>query len=147
MNEQTGQQSAPEAGTLSPGDPIPPERTGGMTGFVAGNCGHRVAASEWGAGFRNCERCGEGPDGVTYETEMRGAIMQGVARWIARKCLSTGAPDRREIVNQASVMLNDPHAGSNAGGLDPENVATQAEALADRQMETNPDWHEWAFGH
>jgi hypothetical protein len=29
-----------------------------MAGFVAGECGHRVAASEWRAGFRNCERCG-----------------------------------------------------------------------------------------
>ena len=45
-------------GNLNPGDPIPPERTGGMTGFVTGECGHRLAASEWRAGFRNCERCG-----------------------------------------------------------------------------------------
>jgi helix-turn-helix protein len=44
---------------LSPGDPIPPERTGGMTGFVVGVCGHRLAGSEWAAGFRNCVRCGE----------------------------------------------------------------------------------------
>jgi hypothetical protein len=43
---------------LFPGDPIPPERTGGMTGFVVGECGHRLAGSEWAAGFRNCERCG-----------------------------------------------------------------------------------------
>jgi hypothetical protein len=42
---------------LQPGDPIPPERTGGMTGFVVGECGHRVAGSEWQAGFRTCERC------------------------------------------------------------------------------------------
>ena len=46
----------PEA--LQPGDPIPPEQAGGMTGFVVGECGHRVAGSEWRAGFRNCERCG-----------------------------------------------------------------------------------------
>ena len=51
-------------GPLKPGDPIPPERTGGMTGFVVGECGHRLAGSEWRAGFRNCERCGEqGEDG------------------------------------------------------------------------------------
>jgi hypothetical protein len=48
-----------KAAELKPGDPIPPERTGGMTGFVVGECGHRLAASEWRAGFRNCERCGE----------------------------------------------------------------------------------------
>lgn len=47
---------------LQPGDPIPPERNAGRTGFVAGNCGHAVAGSEWRAGFRNCEHCGEGPD-------------------------------------------------------------------------------------
>lgn len=43
---------------LNPGDPIPPEWTGGMEGFVVGECGHRVAASEWRAGYRNCERDG-----------------------------------------------------------------------------------------
>ena len=26
-------------------------------GYVAGDCGHAVAQSEWLAGFRNCERC------------------------------------------------------------------------------------------
>lgn len=26
-------------------------------GFVAGECGHAVAASEWVAGWRVCERC------------------------------------------------------------------------------------------
>lgn len=26
-------------------------------GFVVGRCGHRVARSEWMAGFRVCERC------------------------------------------------------------------------------------------
>jgi hypothetical protein len=46
-----------ECGGLQPGDPIPPERTGGMEGFVVGECGHRVARSEWDAGFRTCERC------------------------------------------------------------------------------------------
>jgi hypothetical protein len=43
---------------LKPGDPIPPSQTGGMTGFVVGECGHRVAGSEWHAGYRNCEGCG-----------------------------------------------------------------------------------------
>jgi len=31
--------------------------TGPVPGYVAGRCGHRVAASEWRAGFRVCERC------------------------------------------------------------------------------------------
>jgi hypothetical protein len=44
---------------LQPGDPIPPERTGGLPGFVVASCRHRIAASEWRAGFRNCERCPE----------------------------------------------------------------------------------------
>ncbi|MET0492892.1 MAG: hypothetical protein ABW000_07140 [Actinoplanes sp.] len=31
--------------------------TGPVPGYVAGWCGHRVAESEWRAGFRVCERC------------------------------------------------------------------------------------------
>ena len=31
--------------------------TGPMEGFYAGRCGHRVAITEWWAGFRHCERC------------------------------------------------------------------------------------------
>lgn len=54
----TADSTPPAGGGLKPGDPIPPERTGGMKGFVVGECGHRVAGSEWRAGFRNCERCG-----------------------------------------------------------------------------------------
>ncbi|WP_242892647.1 hypothetical protein [Actinomadura litoris] len=30
----------------------------GQPGYVVGECGHRVAASEWRSGFRTCERCG-----------------------------------------------------------------------------------------
>lgn len=37
---------------------IPPEQNFGQKGYVVGTCGHRVAGSEWMAGFRNCERCG-----------------------------------------------------------------------------------------
>lgn len=41
------------------GDPfhnpaLPPEL---LVGFVVGECGHRVAGSEWRAGYRTCERC------------------------------------------------------------------------------------------
>ena len=50
--------TAKKTNELKPGDPIPPEQTGGMAGFVVGECGHRLAGSEWRAGFRNCERCG-----------------------------------------------------------------------------------------
>jgi hypothetical protein len=39
------------------GHPFP-----GRPGYVTGNCGHAVAGSEWAAGFRNCERCGETDD-------------------------------------------------------------------------------------
>lgn len=41
-----------------PGSEIP-----GQLAYVMGTCGHRVAGSEWRAGFRTCERCpseGEG---------------------------------------------------------------------------------------
>jgi hypothetical protein len=36
----------------APGSPIPDQ-----PGFVVGECEHRVAGSEWRAGFRTCERC------------------------------------------------------------------------------------------
>ncbi|MFI7608497.1 hypothetical protein ACIBTV_25555 [Micromonospora sp. NPDC049366] len=31
--------------------------TGPVPGYIAGLCGHRVARTEWAAGFRVCERC------------------------------------------------------------------------------------------
>jgi hypothetical protein len=31
--------------------------TGPQVGYVAGDCGHRVAVSEWNVGLRTCERC------------------------------------------------------------------------------------------
>lgn len=36
----------------SPGSEIP-----GQPGLVVATCGHRVAGSEWRAGFGTCERC------------------------------------------------------------------------------------------
>ena len=42
----------PEGETF--GHPFP-----GRPGYFTGRCGHAVAGSEWRAGFRNCERCGE----------------------------------------------------------------------------------------
>jgi hypothetical protein len=50
--------SMADGGNLKSGDPIPPGQNGGMDGYVVGECGHRVAGSEWRAGFRKCERCG-----------------------------------------------------------------------------------------
>ena len=41
---------------FTPGEAFNPG-TGVIPGYVAGVCGHRVAASEWRAGFRTCERC------------------------------------------------------------------------------------------
>lgn len=43
----TGPAQYPDPGSEIPGQP----------GFVVATCGHRVAASEWRAGFRTCERC------------------------------------------------------------------------------------------
>lgn len=36
----------------NPGSEIPDQ-----PGYVVGQCGHRLARSEWRAGFRTCERC------------------------------------------------------------------------------------------
>jgi hypothetical protein len=49
----------PHATFAEPGSPfhhpdLPPEL---CEGFVVGECGHRVAGSEWRAGMRTCERC------------------------------------------------------------------------------------------
>jgi hypothetical protein len=60
--EQIGRLNEPELrkvrdllDTLAP-VPFDPG-TGPMPGYYAGRCGHRVAISEWNAGFRTCERC------------------------------------------------------------------------------------------
>lgn len=39
-----------------PGDPFN-DGSGIVEGYVVGKCGHRVAQSEWAAGFEHCERC------------------------------------------------------------------------------------------
>jgi hypothetical protein len=44
---------------LQPGDPIPLELANGLTGLVAGECGHRMPGVQWGAGWRKCEACGQ----------------------------------------------------------------------------------------
>ncbi|MEU8362360.1 hypothetical protein AB0C27_40710 [Nonomuraea sp. NPDC048882] len=44
----------------NPGSAIP-----GQPGYVVGECEHRVAVSEWRAGFRVCERCPDTQEQVT----------------------------------------------------------------------------------
>lgn len=47
----------------APGSEIPDQ-----PGYVVGTCGHRLAASEWRAGFRTCERCGHDcPKGIEQD--------------------------------------------------------------------------------
>ncbi|MGW3346765.1 hypothetical protein ACWDA3_25930 [Nonomuraea rubra] len=41
----------------SPQYPDPGSSIPGMPGYVVATCCHRIAASEWRAGFRTCERC------------------------------------------------------------------------------------------
>lgn len=41
----------------TPAYPAPGSEIPGQPGYVVGSCGHRLAASEWRAGFRTCERC------------------------------------------------------------------------------------------
>lgn len=45
--------------------------TGVMAGYVAGFCGHRVAESEWQAGYRVCEACQRLPS-TTVSPQARG---------------------------------------------------------------------------
>lgn len=56
--EPAGDASGGDEVTAEMGGPVPFDPgTGPVPGFVAGHCGHRVAESEWRAGFRTCERC------------------------------------------------------------------------------------------
>lgn len=50
-----------DAAKDSPVYPAPGSRIPDMPGYVVATCGHRVAGSEWRAGFRTCERCPSGP--------------------------------------------------------------------------------------
>lgn len=55
-----------EAGAAaSPEYPDPGSAIPGQPGFVVATCGHRVAAQEWRAGFRVCERCPAAQEQVT----------------------------------------------------------------------------------
>jgi hypothetical protein len=44
-----------------------------MPGYRVGRCGHRVAASEWRAGFRTCERCPDESDDTDDTDDADGA--------------------------------------------------------------------------
>jgi hypothetical protein len=47
----------PEIGSIIPAAFLGPYVAPGAE-YRVGECGHRVAAQEWRAGLRNCERCG-----------------------------------------------------------------------------------------
>lgn len=50
--------------------PVPGSEIPDQPAYVVGNCGHRVARSEWRAGWRTCERC---PNDVDEAAEQRQA--------------------------------------------------------------------------
>lgn len=50
-------------GANTPTYPAPGSTIPGEPGYVVGACGHRVAASEYRAGFHECERCPSPLDG------------------------------------------------------------------------------------
>jgi hypothetical protein len=57
-HDLTGVAACEDPNCVVAGVPVPFDPgTGPVTGYVAGDCGHRVAESEWQAGFRVCERC------------------------------------------------------------------------------------------
>jgi hypothetical protein len=55
----------------APGSAIPD-----MPGYVVGECLHRVAASEWRAGFRQCERCPDPADVADVDSAIRSAAVR-----------------------------------------------------------------------
>jgi hypothetical protein len=70
----------PETDPDAPDDELVPfvGPCGPMPGYVAGRCGHRVAESEWRAGFRTCERCPAGPPGAAQLRTLLTAWRQDV---------------------------------------------------------------------
>jgi hypothetical protein len=46
-----------DSNDAAPVYPAPGSEIPGQPSYVVGNCGHRVAGSEWRAGYRVCERC------------------------------------------------------------------------------------------
>jgi len=57
--ETTGRNCTAHGGRpgVTPDYPAPGSAIPGQPGYVVGTCGHRLAASEWRAGCRTCERC------------------------------------------------------------------------------------------
>lgn len=87
----------------APGSEIP-----GQPGYVVGTCGHRVAGSEWRAGFRTCERCPDDTDeDLSGEARCRvcgcteNAPCEGGCHWMPDPQMddlcSRCAPDRDEM--------------------------------------------------
>lgn len=90
------------------------------------------------------------PDGVTYDSEMHDAIVKDIAQWICRQCLGNSPRfGQRKIIAYTRQVLADPQvaADRSVAALDARAIATEAEALADRHMETDVNWDQWAFGH
>ena len=58
LGEQDGVPTAEEVGQEdAPVYPAHGAEIPGQPGYVVGKCGHRVAKTEWRAGYRVCERC------------------------------------------------------------------------------------------
>lgn len=53
----TTEERAAGSGEDTPAYPAPGSQIPDQPGYIVGACGHRVAGSEWRAGFRTCERC------------------------------------------------------------------------------------------
>jgi hypothetical protein len=98
----------------APGSTIP-----GQPGYVVGHCEHRVARSEWRAGFRVCERCPEvdvpdddeqtAPDGAVL-----GSVQAGGGTITAYGPPATGA-DSRPAGTMSEIPAGGPAAVTTPG--------------------------------
>lgn len=98
-------------GWCEPTDNIPCAATfyndaiGHRPGYVAGECGHAVALSEWRAGFRVCERC---PDPRAPEVVEETPERRTVSLEVLTDELREAEDDRRrEQAHEASKMRMD----------------------------------------
>lgn len=66
---------------LGPAEPEPGSEIPGQPGYVVGTCGHRLAGSEWRAGFRTCERCPDDAPAISADAAAHVLFHIGAGGW------------------------------------------------------------------
>lgn len=109
-------------------EPVPFNPGSGVVpGYMAGWCGHRVAATEWAAGFRVCERC---PDPRAT------APQQTYTYQLRVTPLADNPEPLSEVVEQETIHV--------PAGRSPSVVAAELAASTNPKLIGAPDEH-WAI--